>query len=75
MYMPLAWWSQIMLNIDRKIESMAGIYGYGSVSLEIVVRGGVVKDVVLKDEIRVRQDIADPIKDELKEEPLTRQDQ
>ena len=55
LYLPLAFWSKIMLTLDRKIHSMADIYGFGSVSLQIVVRGGAVKDIVFSDEVRVRE--------------------
>ena len=56
LHMPLAWWSKIMISMDSKIGSLSEIYGFGSVSMEVVIRRGKVKDVVLSDEIRLRQE-------------------
>ena len=62
LHMPLSWWSKVMITMDQKISSLSEIYGYGSVSMEIVIRKGIVKDVVFSDEFRLRQD-----EDEIKE--------
>lgn len=56
MYLPLAFWSKIMMTLDRKVHSLADAHGFGSVSLQIMVRDGVVRDVVLNDEIRIREE-------------------
>lgn len=56
LYMPLSWWSHIMVTLDRKIASLAGVYGFGSIRMDVVVREGKVKDVVFTDEARIRQD-------------------
>lgn len=64
MFMPLSWWSQMMMGLDRKIETMSQVYGFGTISLDIEIRNGIVKDVVLRDEIRVRQDVPEKSEDE-----------
>ena len=56
LYLPLSFWSKILITLDRKIHSMADMYGYGSVSMQVVIRKGAIKDIVFNDEVRVRDE-------------------
>jgi hypothetical protein len=67
LFLPLAWWSKVMLMLDRKISAMSEVYGFGSVSMEVTIHKGKVKDVVLLDKARVRQENLQPTKEKLTE--------
>lgn len=54
--MPLKFWSMIMVTLDHKIKNMVDLYGFGQIGMKIVIRNGIVKDLVFTDEVRVRQD-------------------
>lgn len=65
LYLPLSFWSKIMITLDRKIHSLSDMYGFGSVSMQIIIRNGVVKDIVFSDEVRLREEREIPKTDNL----------
>lgn len=54
LFLPIAFWSEMLLTLDKKVQTLARIYRFGKVSLTIVVHDGEVKEVVFNDDIRVR---------------------
>jgi hypothetical protein len=55
MHMPVSWWSQVISTLDRKIEGMSKITGFGEITLQLIMREGVIRDIVFKDEVTLRQ--------------------
>lgn len=53
-FMPMAFWSQMVQTLDIKTKTISEVYGYGRITMELVVFNGKVKDVVFNDEVRVR---------------------
>jgi len=53
--MPLKFWSQVMVTLDKKISTLADNSGYGSVNLEVIVKRGDVQDVIFSDRVQIRQ--------------------
>ncbi len=56
LHIPAILWSQIIETVDRKVEMMHRDSGWGSISVEIVVKNGLVKDIVFADIMRLRQE-------------------
>lgn len=63
LYVPLKFWSMIMVTLDHKIEELSKGYGHGTIGMEIVVRKGKIKDVVFNDQLRVRQETGEEAKE------------
>ena len=59
-HLPLTFWSQIIKTMDTKAEAISQVYGYGKIKMEFIVFNGHVKDVVFKDEVRIRPDWKSP---------------
>jgi hypothetical protein len=54
LHLPLSFWSEILMTIDRKVQTICENYGYGKVGMSVIIHKGKVIDVVFDDEIRVR---------------------
>lgn len=54
LYLPLMFWSEILVVLDKKIEQLTKDYGFGRVSMTIVSHNGKITDVLFNDEVRVR---------------------
>jgi len=54
LYLPLVFWSQLLMTLDRKTETIVKEFGYGKVHMTITVQKGKVIDVIYSDEIHVR---------------------
>lgn len=54
LYLPIEFWSEIMIHLDKKAEMLAQEYGYGRINLSLAIHEGKVKDVIFTDEIRIR---------------------
>ena len=59
LYMPDSFWTMLISALDKKVEAICKDYGWGDIGLQIVVRKGIVKDIVFSDEVRLRQDKKD----------------
>lgn len=54
LYLPLEFWSEILVVLDKKMEQLTKDYGFGQVGLTIISHNGKVTDVIFEDQIRVR---------------------
>lgn len=54
MYVPIEYWSQVLMTLDKKVETIATAYGYGEVSVRITIQNGKVIYTIFQDEIRVK---------------------
>lgn len=54
LFLPLTFWSEILITLDKKLQALSQNYGYGSVKITIVVHDGEVKEVNFDDNIRIR---------------------
>lgn len=55
LFLPIVFWSTLMLHLDRKIESIIKNYGFGQVNMAIKIHKGKIMEVSFNDEIRVRE--------------------
>lgn len=54
LYLPLAFWSEILVTLDKKTQTLSTNYGFGEVNLSLIVHRGKVIEVLFNDKIRVR---------------------
>jgi len=54
LFLPLNFWSEILITLDKKLQALSTGYGYGSVKITITVHDGEVKEVMFDDNIRIR---------------------
>lgn len=54
LFLPIAFWSEIMVHLDKKIEVICKEYGFGEVEMEVKINKGRIMEVTFNDKIRVR---------------------
>lgn len=54
LFLPLSFWSKVILTLDRKVEMLCKQYGYGNVRLDLPIHKHHVLEAIFSDEIRVR---------------------
>ena len=54
LYLPITFWSEILVHIDRKTEMLEKNYGYGKINVCLTVHDGKITDVIFTDEVRIR---------------------
>lgn len=59
-YMPIGFWSEVVSQMDSSVKNMALTQGFGEVSAKVVIKRGMVMDVVYGQENRVRHDEPPP---------------
>lgn len=57
LFMPLAFWSQILMTLDKKTQTISEIYGFGKVSLTLSIKNGGIAAVNFIDDIRIEGQI------------------
>jgi hypothetical protein len=58
LFVPIEFWSEIMLNLDKRVKVVTEDFGYGEVGLIIKIHKEKILEVKFTDEIRVRGIIA-----------------
>ena len=56
LFKPIDFWSDLIRILDGRVKQTAEVYGFGEVRLRLVIKGGVIKDVIFSEEVSVRQD-------------------
>lgn len=54
-FMPIEFWSNVVTHMDNQVLTMSMTKGHGEVSARIIIKNGIVLDVVYGQENRVRQ--------------------
>lgn len=54
LYLPIAFWSEILVHLDTKVHTIASQYGFGEVEMVIKIHKEKVFEVSFKDHVRVR---------------------
>ena len=54
LYMPLEFWSEILITLDKKTQAIAQTYGFGKVSLTLSITNGGITEVSFDDQIKIR---------------------
>ena len=54
LFMPIEFWSEVLMTLDKKIQAVAQIYGFGKVSLTVSITNGGITEVSFDDNIRIR---------------------
>ena len=57
-YVPIEFWSDVLINLDKRVKIVAEDFGYGEVGLIIKIHKEKILEVKFTDEIRVRNIIA-----------------
>jgi hypothetical protein len=55
LFQPIEFWSDLIKILDGRVKQTAEVYGFGEVRLKLVIRGGMIRDVVFSEEVSVRQ--------------------
>ena len=55
LFLPIVFWSSLMLHLDKKIESIIKNYGFGQVEMMVKIHKGKIMEVSFNDEVRVRE--------------------
>lgn len=55
LFKPIEFWSDLVRILDGRVKQTAEVYGFGEVRLRLVIKGGIVRDVVFSEEVSVRQ--------------------
>ena len=54
LFLPITFWSEILVTLDKKVQTLSQNYGFGQINVTIVVHDAQVKEVKFNDEIRIR---------------------
>ena len=54
LFLPITFWTEIVTTLDRKIETLCEVYGYGKISLGVTIKEGTVQSVSFNDDVTVR---------------------
>lgn len=54
LFLPIGFWSEVLVHLDKKTETLSELYGYGKVEMTITIMHGKVQDVIFNDEVRIR---------------------
>ena len=54
LYLPVNFWSTILASLDSIIQALSESYGFGEVSLKLIIHRGKVTEIYFNDEIRIR---------------------
>ncbi len=58
LFVPIEFWSEIMLNLDKRVEVVTNDFGFGEIGLIIKIHKEKVMEVEFSDKIRVRNIIS-----------------
>ena len=63
LFMPLDFWSEILMTLDKKTQGVAKIYGFGKVTLVITINNGGISSINFGEDVRIQgQDLTDKAK-------------
>lgn len=54
LFVPIAFWSEVLVHLDSKIETICKHYGFGKVEMTIKIHKDKIMEVSFSDEIRIR---------------------
>jgi hypothetical protein len=54
LFLPITFWSEILMSLDRKTQVLSKEYGFGEVNMKLIVHNGTVVEVVFNDMIRMK---------------------
>ena len=54
LFLPLAFWLELISNLDKRLEMLAKTSGYGMVVMDIKLQGGEVFEVAIEEKTRIR---------------------
>lgn len=54
LFLPLSFWSEIMVHLDKKVETVIKHYGYGKIGMQIKIHKSEIIEVAFSDDISVR---------------------
>ena len=54
LFIPIVFWSTLMLHLDKKIESIIKNYGFGEVRVAVKIHKNRIYEVSFNDEIKIR---------------------
>lgn len=54
--LPLKFWGVVLTTLDRKVQHLGNVYGYGKVGMTILVSNGKVDKVVFSDDMSLKWD-------------------
>ena len=54
LFLPIVFWSTLMLHLDKKIESIIKNYGFGEVRMNVKIHKNRIYEVSFNDEIKIR---------------------
>lgn len=57
-YVPIEFWSDVLINLDKRVKTVIEDFGYGEVGLVIKIHKEKILEVKFTDEIRVRNIIS-----------------
>ena len=55
LFQPIEFWSDTIKILDGRVKQISTVYGFGEVSLKLVIRHGKILDVIYSEEVAVRQ--------------------
>lgn len=53
-YLPISFLSSLATSLDSKVQALAETYGFGKVSVTLVIHRGKVSETYFNDEVRLR---------------------
>ena len=54
LFLPVNFWSTILASLDSKVQALSESYGFGEVSLKLIIHRGKVTEIYFNDEVRIR---------------------
>jgi len=54
LYVPIEFWTNILMTLDKKVEVISQQYGYGKVNLQLTIQNGCITQTIFTDEVIVR---------------------
>lgn len=54
LFLPIAFWLEIISNLDKRVEIMCNESGYGVVAMDIKLQNGKVFEVGIEEKTRIR---------------------
>lgn len=54
LYLPIAFWAELLATLDRKVQLLSRLEGFGEVTVSIIVHRGKVTEVMYLDKTRNR---------------------